>query len=65
MPSVGLGVREIRVRAPGQIGARYLRFEEAIYILHALGEKTQRTAKWNLELATTRVREVLAGRRRR
>jgi len=66
MPSVGLGVREIRVRAQGQFRVMYLaKFEEAVYVLHAFGKKTQRTAKQDLELATTRFREVLAERRRR
>jgi len=66
MPSVGLGVREIRVRAQGQFRVMYLaKFEEAVYVLHALGKKTQRTAKQDLELATTRFREVLEERRRR
>jgi len=66
MPSVGLGVREIRVRTPGQFRVMYLaKFEEAVYVLHAFGKKTQRTAKQDLELATTRFRELLAERRRR
>jgi phage-related protein len=66
MPSVGLGVREIRVRAKGQFRVMYLaKFEEAVYVLHAFGKKTQRTAKQDLELATTRFREVLDERRRR
>lgn len=66
MPSVGLGVREIRVRAQGQFRVMYLaKFEEAVYVLHAFGKKTQRTAKQDLELATTRFREVLDERRRR
>jgi phage-related protein len=41
------------------------KFEEAVYVLHAFGKKTQRTAKRDLELATTRFREVLEERRRR
>ncbi len=66
MPSVGLGVREIRVRAQGQFRVMYLaKFEEAVYVLHAFGKKTQRTARQDLELATTRFREVLEERRRR
>jgi len=66
MPSVGLGVREIRVRAQGQFRVMYLaKFEEAVYVLHAFSKKTQRTAKQDLELATMRFRELLEERRRR
>jgi phage-related protein len=66
MPSVGLGVREVRVRAQGQFRVMYLaKFEEAVYVLHAFGKKTQRTAKQDLALATTRFRELFEERRRR
>ncbi|MGH8679967.1 MAG: type II toxin-antitoxin system RelE/ParE family toxin [Burkholderiales bacterium] len=66
MPSVGLGVREIRVRAQGQYRVVYLaKFEEAVYVLHAFAKKTQRTAKQDLELAATRFRELREVRRRR
>jgi phage-related protein len=66
MPSVGLGVREIRVRAQGQFRVMHLaKFEEAVYVLHAFSKKTQRTAKQDLELATMRFRELLEERRRR
>lgn len=66
MPSVGLGVREIRVRAQGQFRVMYLvKFEEAVYVLHAFGKKTQRTSKQDLELASSRFRELLGERRRR
>ena len=65
MPSVGLGVREIRVRAQGQYRIVYLaKFEEAVYVLHAFTKKTQRTAKQDLELATTRFRALREERRR-
>ncbi len=66
MPSVGLGVREIRVRVQGQFRVMYLaKLEEAVYVLHAFPKKSQRTAKQDLDLATKRFREVLEERRRR
>lgn len=66
MPSVGLGVREIRVRAQGQYRVMYLaKFEEAVYVLIAFAKKSQRTAKQDLELATTRFRELREERKRR
>ncbi|MGH6803049.1 MAG: type II toxin-antitoxin system RelE/ParE family toxin [Methyloceanibacter sp.] len=65
MPTVGLGVREIRVRAQGQFRVVYLaKFEEAVYVLHAFAKKTQRTARQDLEVATTRFRELREERRR-
>lgn len=65
MPSVGLGVREVRVRAQGQYRVLYLsKFEEAVYVLHAFAKKTQRTSKQDLELATKRFRELREERRR-
>ncbi len=66
MPSVGLGVREIRVRVQGQFRVMYLaKLEEAVYVLHAFPKKSQRAAKQDLDLATKRFREVLEERRRR
>ncbi len=65
MPSVGLGVREVRVRVQGQYRVVYLaKFEEAVYVFHAFAKKTQRTAKQDLELAATRFRELREQRRR-
>lgn len=65
MPSVGLGVREVRVRAQGQYRVVYLaKFEEAVYVLHAFAKKTQRTTKQDLELAAKRFRELREERRR-
>lgn len=63
MPSVGPGVREIRVRtADGSFRVIYLaNFQEAIYVLHAFQKKTRRTPKRDLDLATTRLRELMRG----
>jgi phage-related protein len=33
-------------------------FAEAVYVLHAFGKKTQRTAKRDLDLAAARLRQI-------
>ncbi len=64
MSSVGSGVREIRVHGAGEHRVLYVaKFEEAVYVLHAFEKKTQRTAKADLELAGSRLRELLKPRR--
>lgn len=60
MPSVGRGVREIRVSdRPGEFRVLYVaRVEDAIYVLHAFHKKTQKTAQRDLDLAATRYRQI-------
>jgi phage-related protein len=38
------------------------RFEEAIYVLHAFGKKTQKTAKKNIEVGQKRYQQLLQNR---
>lgn len=60
MPSVGSGVNEIRVQAGGQWRVLYVaKFAGAVYVLHAFGKKTQRTAKSDIELASRRYNDLL------
>lgn len=66
MPSVGLGVREIRVRIEGEHRVIYLaKFAEAVYVLHAFGKKAQRTPKGDIEIARDRFRALIAERKKR
>ena len=66
MPSVGLGVTEIIVRAAGAFRLMYVaRFSEAIYVLHAFQKKTRKTAKPDLDLARNRFRDLIQERKRR
>lgn len=60
MPSVGPGVREVRVRdEAGAFRVIYTATRaEAVYVLHAFQKKTQATAKRDLDLAKTRLREL-------
>jgi phage-related protein len=59
MKTVGLGVREIRVReAVGAFRVIYLAsVGHAVVVLHAFQKKTQSTAKSDIELAARRLRE--------
>ena len=64
MPSVGLGVKEIRVREGGAFRVIYVaRFAEAVYVLHAFQKKANKTPKPDIELARKRFRELMQERR--
>jgi phage-related protein len=66
MPTVGIGVNEIRVRAAGEYRVLYVaKFAEAVYVLHAFGKKTRRTAPADIEVARTRYRAMLKERKKR
>src|SRR3954471_20317007 len=63
MPSIGAGVREIRVRDEvGAFRVIYIAaFAEAVYVLHAFQKKTQQTAKRDLDLAAARLGQIGKG----
>ena len=64
MPSVGLGVNEIRVRLKGAYRLVYVaKVAEAIYVLHAFEKKTRKTAIPDIELARSRFRELIRERK--
>ena len=67
MPSVGLGVNEIRVREDnGAFRVFYVaRFAEAIYVVHAFQKKTQKTSKTDIELARRRFSDLVQERKQR
>lgn len=66
MPSVGLGVGEIRVRVGGAFRVIYMtKFSEAVYVLHAFEKKSRKTARTDIELARRRFRELIRERRQR
>ena len=60
MPSVGQGVREVRVRDDtGAFRVVYTATRsEVVYVLHAFQKKTQQTAKRDLDLARARLRNL-------
>ena len=60
MAAIGRGVREIRIRdEAGAYRVIYIAtFAEAVHVLHAFQKKTQRTAKRDLDLAASRLRDL-------
>jgi len=60
MGTVGAGVREIRIRdGAGAFRVLYVvHIGDAIYVLHAFQKKTQQTAKKDLDLAASRLRQI-------
>jgi phage-related protein len=63
MPTIGAGVREIRIRdMAGAYRVIYIAsFADAIHVLHAFEKKTQKTARRDLELAAARLRQLKRG----
>ena len=62
MPSIGAGVREIRgrERADASRVIYAATFADALYVLHAFQKKTRQTAKRDVDLAASRLREQVA-----
>ncbi len=60
MPTLGAGVREIRVREPsGAYRCIYLATRpEGIYVLHCFQKKTQKTRRQDLDLAERRFKSI-------
>ena len=59
MPSIGSGVREIRVTIGGAFRVVYLATRpEGVYVLHCFQKKSQQTAKHDIELAQTRFKQI-------
>ena len=65
MPTIGAGVREIRIRdASGAYRVIYIAtLIDAIHVLHAFQKKSQKTAQRDLDLATARMRQLKRERR--
>lgn len=62
MPSIGAGVRELRIwDASGTFRVIYLaKLADRVVVLHAFKKKTQATSRKDVELARTRYRRVVA-----
>ena len=61
MASIGVGVREIRVRdAFGAFRVIYLaKLADAIYVLHCFQKKTEQTSETDIRLARKRLKELI------
>ncbi|HEU4352500.1 MAG TPA: type II toxin-antitoxin system RelE/ParE family toxin [Burkholderiales bacterium] len=63
LPSIGMGVNEVRVRAAGSFRLIYVaKFPEAVYVLHAFEKKSRKTPKGDVVLARSRFQALLATR---
>jgi phage-related protein len=60
MTTVGSGVREIRIRDEfGAFRVLYVtNIGDIVYVLHAFQKKTQQTAKRDLDLAASRLKQI-------
>ena len=64
MPTVGPGVREIRIHTGLEHRVFYVsKFTEGVYVLHAFEKRARKTPKRDLELARDRFRAVVMKRR--
>jgi len=60
MPSIGSGVREIRIAYMGQYRVIYVAtFVEAVCVLHTFQKKTQKTRKQDVEAAKRALKWLL------
>jgi phage-related protein len=60
MPTIGSGVREIRIRdIAGAFRVIYVaKFAGAVYVLHCFQKKTDKTSKTDIDLASKRYRDL-------
>jgi len=59
MPTIGPGVREIRVSVGGAFRVIYLATRpDGIYVLHCFQKKTQKTDQHDIELARKRFKNI-------
>ena len=66
MATVGAGVTEIRVHTGAEHRVFYIaKFEESIYVLHALEKRTRRTAQADIALAKKRLADLIRRRARK
>lgn len=66
MPSVGPGVREIRIHTVLEHRVVYVaKFEETVYVLHAFEKRSRKAPLHDLNLARTRLQQLLAQRQGR
>jgi phage-related protein len=63
MPTIGVGVREIRIAdASGAYRVIYIAtLADAVHVLHAFQKKSQKTAQRDLDIASARLRRLKRG----
>jgi len=64
MPTIGPGVREIRIHTALEHRIVYIaRFAEAVYVLHAFEKRSRKTPRRDFELARQRLQQLSFQRR--
>ena len=59
MPSIGRGVKEIRIHVLGEWRVIYLaKFENAVHVLHSFQKKTRKTSQHDIEIARKRYKQI-------
>ena len=63
MPTIGPGVREIRIHTAVESRVCYVaKFTEAIYVLHAFEKRTRKTSQRDMEIGRQRYQALMAQR---
>lgn len=64
MPTIGVGVTELRVwDEAGTFRVVYVaKYADAVYVLHCFQKKTQQTSKKDIDLASKRLKDLLKER---
>jgi phage-related protein len=59
MPSIGRGVKEIRLHVLGEWRIIYVtKLEDAVYVLHSFQKKSQKTNQRDIEIARKRFKQI-------
>jgi phage-related protein len=66
MPTIGSGVREVRIRdVAGAYRVIYIAtLADGVHVLHAFAKKSQKTAQRDVDLAAARLRQLKRGAER-
>lgn len=66
METVGAGVKEIRIRVEKAYRVLYVaKYAEAVYVIHAFEKKTPRTSKADIDLASSRYKQLINERKKK
>lgn len=59
MPSIGRGVKEIRIHVLAEWRVIYVaKFEDAVYVLHSFQKKTRKMNQHDIEIARQRYKQI-------
>ena len=59
MPTIGRGVKEIRIHVLGEWRIIYVaKLKNAVYVLHSFQKKTRKTSQHDIELARRRYKQI-------